>query len=378
MTSLTPVRSAAVATLTARWLADLPLERGTVVSGAGLWPLLAFLAGAADGEARTELAEAAGVKPEQAAPVARDLLAVLAASPDVRSAIGTWTRDSIQLAEWWQTEVPSDTIGRLPSDEAAAQRVVDAWARERTDGLIDKMPVEIDPDVDVLLATALLLRTTWTKPFETVRLPEGGSRLRRDTPGLDDVCAVGDGRVTVVTVRGQNDVDVELAIGPVDAAPADVLGELLTSAPALTGAQLLTHHCAAPATSIVEARGRAPFTRLTVPAFEIRVTHDLLRQASTLGLEAAADFRHARFPGVSPQPLWVTKAAQEVVACFFATGFEAAALTAIGMKTLSFHHEPTTQCLAVVLDRPFGFAAVHRPTKMPLFAGWVTETFWKN
>ncbi|MEU1544144.1 hypothetical protein [Nocardia sp. NPDC005745] len=46
--------------LTARWCAAAG-ERDFVVSGAGVWPLLALLASAADGPARDELSTAIGV-----------------------------------------------------------------------------------------------------------------------------------------------------------------------------------------------------------------------------------------------------------------------------------------------------------------------------
>ncbi|MFF2402884.1 hypothetical protein [Streptomyces goshikiensis] len=52
----------AVGRLTTRWAARAVTgERGTVLTAAGVWPLLALLADGADGPARAELAEALGV-----------------------------------------------------------------------------------------------------------------------------------------------------------------------------------------------------------------------------------------------------------------------------------------------------------------------------
>jgi hypothetical protein len=49
-----------VSRLTARWVEKLPGEGSTVVSGLGVWPLLAILSEVANEPARTELAEVSG------------------------------------------------------------------------------------------------------------------------------------------------------------------------------------------------------------------------------------------------------------------------------------------------------------------------------
>ena len=69
-------------------------------------------------------------------------------------------------------------------------------------------------------------------------------------------------------------------------------------------------------------------------------------------------------------PLAVGQAKQKVLARFFATGFEAAAVTAVGLMRTSM---PTQQArrLEVTLDRPFGFVAVLRESRLPIVAGWV-------
>jgi serine protease inhibitor len=61
-----------------------------------------------------------------------------------------------------------------------------------------------------------------------------------------------------------------------------------------------------------------------------------------------------------------------VLARFFATGFEAAAVTAMGMMLTSM---PTQQerRLDIELNRPFGFVAVHREARLPLVAGWIAR-----
>ncbi|MFB0632914.1 hypothetical protein [Streptomyces sp. AB3(2024)] len=88
----------AVNRLTARWAAAAPAaEAGTVFTAAGLWPLLALLAGGAAGPARTELAEALGIPAEDATPAAREVMAALGGVRGLRSATGLWTREDLPL-----------------------------------------------------------------------------------------------------------------------------------------------------------------------------------------------------------------------------------------------------------------------------------------
>jgi len=75
-----------VSRLTARWIENLRGEGSTVVSGLGVQPLLAILAELADEPARTELAAAAGGR-----------YGGLLQTPELRMALGLWTRPEIEL-----------------------------------------------------------------------------------------------------------------------------------------------------------------------------------------------------------------------------------------------------------------------------------------
>lgn len=366
----------AVAELTARWLRALPLDHDTVVSGAGVWPLLALLAGAADGPAALELAAATGRAGDDAAAAAAELLGALDVSPDVATAVGTWVRDNIELAPWWTAHAPAGTLGRLTGNPAADRPALDAWAHEHTDGLITKMPVDVDANTLLVLASAIVLHTTWAEPFQPGERA-GRTLLRRVSPGLADVRLVGSGAnaTTVITVRGQADVDVELAIGASECAAADVIGQLLTGSPTADGATLLDDPSTAPGCTVRAVAGSQPSTSLELPPFDIHQRHDLLAHAEVFGLSAATG-PQANFPRLSPTPLGIGAAAQDVLARFYATGFEAAAVTAFAMRASAIRRDPVpTRQLAVTLDRPFGFAAVHRPTGVAIFAGWVADAF---
>ncbi|MFD4432544.1 helix-turn-helix domain-containing protein [Nocardia sp. NPDC058497] len=112
---------------------------------------------------------------------------------------------------------------------------------------------------------------------------------------------------------------------------------------------------------------------LDMLGFEVAATHDLTRHAALFGLSAALDRNRGHFPGLSPAPLAVEAAGQNVVARFDATGFEAAAVSAVAMAPGGVPQKSWSTITSVRIDRPFGFVAVDRPTGLAIVAGQVTR-----
>lgn len=343
-----------VGRLTARWIAALPGEDSTVVSGLGVQPLLAMLAEVADEPARGELAEAAGGR-----------YGGLLQAPGLRVALGLWTRPEIDLQPGVDRFLPPEVQGTL-TDQAA----LDAWVAERTDGLLTRMPVQLSEDVLLLLASALALRTPWELPFH--EYPHKDRRwLSRADHDLDSlrVHASAAGPLTVVTVRGAGEFDVRLVVG--DGGRAAVLTAALgLEDEGLSGADVLIAEPRAPGLEVIESMSPTPTVILSLPYFEIDAEHDLLQYPEVFGLKSASDTSRGHFPGLSSHPLAVDQARQAVMARFSATGFEAAAVTAVAAAAGSAP-QPGAKALYVDLDRPFGFIAVHRPTGVPVVVGWV-------
>lgn len=378
----------AVNTLTSRWARELP-PGNTVVSGLGLWPLLALLATAADEPGRAELAEAAGVDADGAANRAVDLINTIDGSADLHAALGVWVHDQLKLSEQYDAVVPAALSGALTGDLAADKAKLDAWAAEHTDGLIREMPLEVTPDLAVVLASALSLRTTWTRPFkEQIKRQydgpwAGGSWhwLERSDRDLDTV-RLHPGGLTVITVQGEADVDVLLGIGAPQTAQPDVLAGLLAAsykpAEGEPGGSLVQQgqpgQEIAPGIKVGLTQSSVPEAKLSLPSFSVTAEHDLLAQRELFGLGTVSTDpgRTGHFSAISPEPLVVGQAKQTVLARFFATGFEAAAVTAIGLMRTSM---PTNQArrLDVELTRPFGFVAVHRDSRLPIVAGWIDQ-----
>jgi hypothetical protein len=351
-----------VTELTTRWARRLP-HGNTVASGLGLWPLLAILAKSADEPGRSELAAAVGSESPS-----------ITGSEDLKMALGLWVSEQLKLAETFG-EVTGDAplLGTLRGDPARDKRMLDAWVSEHTDGLIREMPLEVTPDLMLVLASALVLRTRWVKPFT-----EHAGRLTRVDDDLDTVRF--HDRLTVVTVHGAGDVDVRLGVGAPEARREDVLAGLLAADPrrGTPGARLLDADPGtevAPAVTVTTTSSHEPDVQLSLPSFEVTAEHDLLENADLFGLETVSSppGETGHFSSISPEPLRVSQARQVVMARFFAEGFEASAVTAIGMVRAAFI-TPEQRRLSVDIDRPFAFAAFHRPTNLPIVVGWIEQT----
>ncbi|WP_405950350.1 serpin family protein [Streptomyces prunicolor] len=375
--------------LTARWAGSV--SGGTVFSAAGVWPLLAFLADGASGAARAELADAVGMPADQAAAAARELLARMASIPGLNSALGLWTRRELPLREGWRAGLPADTHGVLTEDLPACQQALDAWAAERTDGLIERMPVTLDEDVLMVLASALALRTEWPRPFSELRLrPDTGPWQGRQLVGLhrtgvrlDRVGVVGGphGHVTELKVPGDNGIDVHLLLGEQRMTPGQVLGtgvDVLARRLAVVPSGQLPYGEVGPGLLVEQQRcttPRPPELYVTTVAYDMRARHDLRGLHGLFGLTTAMDSGDGHFPGISPSPLAIGQAEQSAVAQFGALGFRAGAVTAIA--PVAGGALPDLRCTTTVVkarfDRPFGFLAVHRESRLVLTAGWVTD-----
>jgi len=382
---------ASVNGLTVRWAAAAC--RGTesvVLSGAGVWPLLAFLAAGAAGAGRAELERAVGVNAADAAPAARAVLETLEASSAVRSALGLWTGAGLTLRPEWVGQIPADARGELTGDPDRDRERLDAWAGERTDGLIPALPVTVDEDTRLVLAGALTVDTTWDQPFtegpeQISSGPWAGRRiaaLRRSTWALEDLRAADTpgGPLTMLRVTGSGEIDVHLLLAEPDRPAAEVLA---AGAAALAGRHPVADGSALPegeaapgvVVRVLESFTPGDLLHQTVPRFTVASSHDLLRTAEVFGLQSVTDTARGHFPGISAEPLALGQGRQDALASFQALGFRAAAVTAFSGVVGAAPSRDTHRVrhVGVAFCRPFGFLAVHRTSGLILTAGWVAE-----
>ncbi|MFJ7169200.1 serpin family protein [Streptomyces globosus] len=384
----------AVNRLTGRWVEAAVAadgRTGTVLTAAGVWPLLALLADGAGGRARAELAGALGIPAGRAAGAARELLAALGRVRGLQAATGLWTRADLPLDPEWAAGLPEEAQGTLGGDPAADRVLLDEWAAARTGGLVDRRPVEPTADTRLVLASALALRLRWLRPFRewpgTMREgPWAGRevlRLLRTTSLLHRVRVAGTpaGPVTVLEVVGDGGVDVHLVLGAADAPAGQVLAGGIAAAtravPSVDGFAL-PEGAPGPGLRVGVGAAYRPAPRLSVDtvAFSVDAEHDLLEHAGLFGLETARTRDAAgHFPGAVREPLLIDAGRQAAVARFHAKGFEAAAVTAFGAVGAGVLPPPPyrVRTIDVRFDRPFGFLAVQRSSRLVLAAGWVAE-----
>ncbi|MER7342147.1 serpin family protein [Streptomyces sp. NPDC000075] len=390
----------AVNALTARWAAEAAEDAraagsgqsGTVFSAAGVWPLLAFLADAATGPARAELAEAVGLPAGEAADRAREFVAALDGLRGVDAALGLWTHRRLRVREEWAAKLGPHTHRKLTGWRAVDRRALDAWAAERTGGRIPAMPADLGRDTRLLLASALTVATRWVRPFTTgSAYPRTGPWNGRRLAGLSrttrllhrvGVADTPDGHVTALRVVGDRGIDVHLLLGEPGMAAGRVLAagvDVLAGRRELVTGDRLPPGEAGPGLSVDTVRSWYPLRpRLHVHtvAFDVTAGHDLTSCPEVFGLRSATDRAAGHFPGIADEGLAVARARQSATAAFTDEGFEAAVVTAVELGEGSAP-EPELKYRSTEVhahfERPFGFLAVHQASRLVLASGWVTD-----
>ncbi|MDA1359672.1 hypothetical protein O1R50_08560 [Glycomyces luteolus] len=368
---------------TRRWLTGRN-EVPPVASGLGIWPLLAVLATGAVEATLDELLEAAGIDIGQAAVLPGALLDAVRSAPALNFALAAWAGSRVTLDPDWVAGLPVDAIGSLTGNPAIDKPALDEWADRNTGGLIKKMPINLEEEIELLLASALSVRTKWRVPFDEYGPfrsgPWQGRGKSLSATYHEEVLRVSED-AAVLTVPGDDDIDVLLALGREETPPQAVMStlidaiadpewgrpvsELNTDAPSI-GVSFRKYQAPQPQT--------APETNALVPAFELNSDLDLLEDAASLGLELASDDEFAQFDRLAAQRLYVSQAKQTCTAVFSATGFEAAAITVIGMDWMGSAPPQLThrhRCAVFTIDRPFAYLARHRPSGLILIGGWV-------
>ncbi|MFD6590988.1 serpin family protein [Streptomyces anulatus] len=330
---------------------------GFVCSPAGLWLALAAVAAGARGATAAELRALLGTADREAAPVVTALARELARTGALGVATRVWSRVPVLPA--FQEALPDVRFD--PMDPAAA----DAWVREATGGLIERLPLEITDETLLALVNVLALKARWEKPFEAWRTQDlpftdaAGTvgpvpTMVKDVPSADAWTA---GGAYVVELRcatepgGGPGARVRLVLGEPGAGAGRVLP--MGWAPRAAGVPLDTD------------RVTIGLPRLTLRT-RVPVTGQLASLGVRLALTDAADFS-----GLSPEPLAISDVVQEAVLKIAEEGVEAAAVTVVAMRAGSAPRPQRVHHIA--FDRPFGVVVLAGTEDTPLFTAWQAE-----
>lgn len=354
-------RAAAVRRLGEQWIRELAgpgAQGGFVCSPAGLWLALTAVAAGARGATAGELRSLLGVADKEAAAVVTEAARDWGRTEALRVATRVWSR--VTVRQEYMAALPDIGFGPVDTDE------IDAWVCERTDGLIERLPVRLDDGVALALVNALALKAFWETAFDVNRTREvpftdaaGRTRpaatMHAPVPARD-----------VWTVDGAYVVELRCRTEPGGAAPARirfVLGE-----PGAGAAQVL------PAAWAPRER-RAPLdgvqVTVGVPRFTLRTTVQVTDHLPALGVRLATSMAAADFSGMSPRRLALSAVVQEAVVKIAEEGVEAAAVTVVMMRTSVAPRPRPTRHIA--FDRPFGIVVLDGTADVPLFAGWQAD-----
>ncbi|MFJ9055800.1 serpin family protein [Streptomyces sp. NPDC102409] len=351
-------RAAVVQGLGERWTRELERPGGDFVcSPAGLWLALTAVAVGARTRTAAELRALLGVAGQEAAAVVTDAARDWGRTGAPVVATRVWNTAPLRPA--YVASLPDVPSG--PVDAAG----IDAWVRERTLGLIERLPLDLGDDVALALVNVLALKTSWEAAFDAA--------LTRDAPFTD---ATGAGvpvatmhatvpRRDVWTASGAHVVELRCRREAEGAPPVRVrfvLGE-----PGEGAAQVLPSAWA-------PEESRAPVEADTVtfalPRFTLRTKVRVTGQLPALGVRLATDPAAADLSGLSSVPLHLSEVVQETVVKIAEAGVEAAAVTVVATRSAA-PRPRTVRHLA--FDRPFGVVVLDSTEDVPLFVGWQAD-----
>lgn len=370
----------------ARRFCRLHADVHSVSSPLGAWLILALLAPVARGSVRAELDEILGMD----AKGARRALDELLADPPgvIRAALAVWG-----VAEWPGPLPAAVQTGPVPSQVQA-----DAWARDRTGGLIERFPVGV-AGMTAVLASALATRITWLRPYDVIGAGELRSPWRT---AVGAALTLGDADAYFTDVAGLGTVGVHTALGPDSLQVTSVIAaEDADFETVLAAAHDIARRAATGSTVRRRELSELPLgdgefwtiseerrpggdrVRVVLPAWEASSDHDLTADPA-LGFGAAGralgacvdrgDPPRLQSPGVPD-----IDARQAAVARYGRWGFEAAAVTAVALRsammtpglsrsaTLRFGHPYAVVAVTGGRNRRDPWAGV------PVFAAWVTK-----
>lgn len=364
-------------------LHDPEEEANTALSGLSAGVTLSMVLAGAEGETAEEIATALGIDENAPADGAVSaLLLSLAETGDVELTLANavWTRPDYPLTEAFRTAV-TERFGASPGELDLADpeqvAVIDEWAADRTDGLVEQITDSLDGvpgEAVMVLANATHFAGDWLEPFDAENTAPGMFTRDGGETVEADLMRRAEASVAIAVDR---DRGLLLARLPYGAAEGD---EEVDPAEARFGLEVLVPTDDTPLARVLDELDAADWRELseqaamehdlpvTLPRFAVESDHDDLDRAlQAQGIEAAYDPARADFTGMSPADPWLGEVAQKAVVEVDEAGTEAAAVTAAAMV------ESGPPVEEVVVDRSFAFTVRDTATSASLFTGAVDD-----
>jgi serpin B len=315
---------------------------------------LATLREGAAGETRAALDDVLG----------EDGPALTVGDPAIRLALAQalWLDPRYRLVPAFAAAAARRGVGchTLDFADPAAPAAVNAWAAERTEGMVGQVVESFNPDEVMALADAAFFEGSWTRPFE-----------RALTAPAPFTTAAG-GTVLGPTMHGgaagyfEDDAvqAVRVDYGAGELAFVAVIAREGLAAPAPAGARW----------AAITGRMRQRPGRLALPRLKLSAGLELQPALSALGLaplfRSGGDF-DGMYDGPAPAK-GAGRVLHEARVDLDEEGTRAAAVTVVTMRATGMPLDPP-EPFDLRLDRPFLWAIEHRESGTLLFLGRVTD-----
>jgi serpin B len=365
-------------------LGKAPRGANAVVSPASLAVALAMLTEGARGGSLNELEAALGASGDErrdAFAALQQVLLALDGDPAAATADELPDRPIVHRADQVVVddgfEVHADFLealadgfdaglqfAELSTDEG--KKVLDAWVKEHTGGLIEESAIQPDPDLVVVLQDALLLAARWQTPFESYdtydqpfTLPDGSTVAveTMSSAGPEFAFAEVDGW-QAVRLPYVEALHADLLLPPDGVDPADATPELLAAI-----------------SQALDAAVPEPLA-LSLPTLDIEPDEplDLIQSGAleALGISSVLSPAEADLSGIAGAPgyLYLGQAFQQAVLKVDEEGTLGAAVTELGVMWASGTPPVGRQ---VAFNRPFLFTVAHTDSGWPLFMAAVRD-----
>lgn len=255
-------------------------------------------------------------------------------------------------------------VSELDFSQPEAKDVINGWVAQHTNGKIDQIVGELNPDTILLIASAIYFLGTWQRPFDKDQTEEApftredgsqtqvplmfqsGSFSYLDGDGFQAIRLPYNGRgmrmVVVLPDEGRRLADL---------------------APALDGANWQTW-----STQFTTRTGA-----LYLPRFSVEYGVSLKAALEAMGMRQAFDADQADFSAMRaiPPNVFINSVEHKAFVDVNEQGTEAAAATTIEMGVTSA--QPSEDPFLMRVDRPFFVAIEEMTTGIPVFLGLIAD-----
>ena len=372
MTSITEEVQADAAFGTDMYL-KLAATGNVVFSPASIAAALRMALAGARGDTAAELAAALHLPGPEAAADGLKQLAVIRPGDDLtfRAPNMMWLQSALSVRDSYLAQL-SGTVSVERCDfsrapEAARETINDAIA-EQTAGKIANLipPGVIDTLTRLVLTNAVYMKALWKSQFPADETQQKPFYPERTAPTPTDLMHL---QASLAYYRGDGYQAVLLPYRGGSLAMAAVLpdGPLTEFTAGLAGLGGLGGLMSGLLSDAAECQ-----VDLSLPRFRVDASFMLKDTLEALGVRTAFTTK-ADFSGITgEEPLSISAVVHKAYIDVGEEGTEAAAATAVVMRTLALVRKPQPE-VTLVFDRPFLFAIAETTTGLPLFLGQFTR-----